>query len=109
MTPVEPERGKFFEPENLSNLNLQNIEDFWGDDSVDRISDFVAAHHFEYNSDHIGSIRFSAKTLGYMAVSGFLSQEIATEAQEERASDIAALVFPGDSQGKEYEEFRDKY
>ncbi|MBN1997035.1 hypothetical protein JW935_05745 [candidate division KSB1 bacterium] len=107
-SPLEPEKEKLFSPDDLLNLNLKNITSFWGEDSVDRVSDYVTGH-FDQRPDHLGSIRCSNNSGNYVEVSVFESQKIAIEAQEERTSDVAALIFSGDTRGKEYEEIRDIY
>ena len=109
-SPVKFE--KFFVPDKLSQLSLNHVGNFWANDSIKRVSDYVTAN-FDLNPGHLASIRYSSKKGNVLEVSVFKNQEISIEAMEERARDVAALIFPGYSYGdwdKEiYEEFRDRY
>lgn len=109
-SPVKFE--KFFPPDKLSQLALDHVGDFWANDSIKRVSDYVTAN-FDLNPGHLASIRYSSKKGNVLEVSVFKNQEISIEAMEERSRDVAALIFPGYSYGdwdKDiYEEFRDRY
>ena len=96
-SPLEPYE-KFFHPKNLSKLALDHVGNFWVNDSIKNVSDYVTAN-FDLHPNHLSSIRYSGKTGNVLEVSVFKSQEIAIEAIEERIPEVAALIFPGDSYG----------
>jgi hypothetical protein len=93
----EHEEGiKLFPPEKLSELSLDNIDNFWANDTIDNISDYVT-ENFHVNPGHLASIRYSSKKGKDLSVSVFKSQKIAIEAMEERRNNVACVIETGTS------------
>jgi hypothetical protein len=86
---------KFFSPEKMSELSLNYVGNFWTNDTIDHISDYVT-ENFHTNPGHLASVRYSSNTK-VLAVSVFESQEIAIEAMEERRNNVQCLIEKGNS------------
>ena len=103
---------KFFHPDRLSQLSLDNIGDFWKDDTIKRVEHPLHGI-FGSNPKLLDGYRYFSNKGKVWSVSVFESMESAIDAMEKRIPDVSALVFPGDSYGdwdKEiYEEYRDRY
>jgi hypothetical protein len=88
---------KYFPPEKLSELSLDNVGNFWLNDKIDNISDYVT-QNFDTDPGHLVSIRYSSKNNSrIIAVSVFKSREIAFNAMEERRHNVACLIENGTS------------
>jgi hypothetical protein len=87
---------KYFPPEKISELSLNNIESFWENDTINNISDYVT-ENFNADSCHLVSLRYSSKAHKVIAVSVFKSRESAVNAMEKRRRNVACLFENGTS------------
>lgn len=87
-------KEKFFDPQKLPLLSLEEVNDFWQDDSIKHISDYMGAI-FEDHSGFIEGVRYDGdkKEIG---VSVFKSQTVAMEAMELRRNNVAAIIKEGE-------------
>jgi len=89
------EEDKLFDHQKLSLLSLENIGDFWQDDSIQIISS--NQNDFKEHQGYLKSIKLSS-TKKSIAVSVFQSQNIAIEAMETLQKETANIIT-----GKEHE------
>jgi hypothetical protein len=89
------EQNKFFDPENISSLNLETINTFWGNDNIKDTSYYMGAH-FENYSGYIKGIRLSGDKSAIW-VSVFDSQDNAIDAMQLRINDVACVIREGNS------------
>ena len=87
---------KFFPSEEISQLSLDNVCNFWKYDSIRTISDYVT-FSFDADSNHISSIMYHSYGGKMISVSVFSSKESAILAMEYRANDVSAVILPEDS------------
>jgi hypothetical protein len=106
------ENKKYFQPDRLSILSLDNICDFWKDDTIKSVEHPLHGI-WSSNPGFLDGYRYFSNKGKILAVSVFKTQEIAIDAMEERIKNVSAIIFPGDSYGdwdkETYEAFRDQY
>jgi len=80
---------KYFDPKDISNLLLDNIDTFWDNDSLRSFTNY-----FKNYSGYTGGIELQddGKTI---AVAVFESQEIAINCMEGRIINVAIVITPG--------------
>jgi len=88
-----PHKENFFNPENFSLLELEDVDNFWIGDSIKHISDYICAC-FENHPGFINGVRYNGvnKNIG---VSVFRSQAEAIQALEGRINTVACVIQPG--------------
>jgi hypothetical protein len=91
----DKQHEKFFDPENLSLLNLANIDGFWDDDEIIDTS-YNMEMSFESHSGSLKGINlYSEKKLVWISV--FTTRDTAIDAMESRIKNVAALIEKGTS------------
>ena len=94
LSPCDKE--KFFHPNNLSKLHLDHIDNFWEDDTVCNISDYTLMQDYPGFLRHI---RYSKKSK-IVAVTVFISKDMAIDAMEERIEEVSMKIFHGNAHDK---------
>lgn len=89
----DEQNEKIFDSENISSLNLDNIDGFWEAGSEIKTSDYITAH-FNNHSGFIDGIRLSSEGR-YVGVSVFDSQTIAINAMQARIEGVACVIEEG--------------
>jgi hypothetical protein len=84
---------KIFTAQKLPQLNLQYVGNFWDDDSIKQISDYMGAL-FENHLGFIDGVRYDGvnKNIG---ISVFRSQTEAIQALEGRINTVACVIQQG--------------
>lgn len=85
---------KIFNPADLSKLSLNNIDNFWINDSIKHVSDFIDGI-FNTHAEFIDGISYSGSKK-MIAVSVFNSQDGAIEAMKERINNVAMMIVTGE-------------
>jgi hypothetical protein len=90
-TSYPDQKEKYFNPNDLSKLSLEDIVNFWENDSLISFSNY-----FQYFTEYIGGIGLrddkKSKSIG---VAVFASQEKAIESMEGRINLVASVIKPG--------------
>ena len=90
-----PDNVKLFDSENLNQLNLADIDNFWTEGiRIDTSYDMGA--HFENHPGFIDGIRLYSQNGKAIWVSVFMSKENAINAMELRINDAACVINSGD-------------
>jgi hypothetical protein len=87
---------KFFSPEKLQDLSIDSLVDFWENDSIVRISDFITAN-FYIDSARLGAIEYSSARFSRIAVCVFMSGDDAFRAMEDRRNSVAGVIRYGNT------------
>ena len=88
-------KEKFFDPQKLPLLSLEEVNHFWQNDSIKYISNFIDGI-FNDHSGFLGGVRYSGDK-NIIGVSVFKSQADAIDAMELRRNNVAAIIVPGNS------------
>jgi len=94
----------FFNPKELSKLELQNTNNFWGNDSIKRILDFSEDAIFNTHPEYLGGSSYQGKK-GSISVTVFTSQKASIEAMEYRRNNVASIIY----EGKEKDSISEKW
>ena len=88
---------KFFNPENLTSLNLANIDIFWDDNSkIDTIFSGGGGELFNQHYGFLGGINvFQAKKNVWISV--FKNRDATIDAMESRIDNVASIIEEGTS------------
>ena len=95
---VSPET-KYFDPQKLSLLKLDSLENFWQGDTITHKSNFITVH-FNRHPSFLDAIRYSTKKRGAVSVSVFKNQKDAIRLMKERIHAVASVIYNGDSDEK---------
>jgi hypothetical protein len=87
---------KYFDAENLYQLDLASIEDYWID-GVTIDTSFYMGANFEIHPGFIGGIRLFAGNGKAIWISVFETEEDAMNAMENRRNNVACIIQTGDS------------
>jgi len=91
----DKQHEKFFDTENLSLLDLANIDGFWDDDEIIDTS-YNMEMSFESHSGSLKGINlYSEKKLVWISV--FTTRDMAIDAMESRINNVAAMIQEGTS------------
>lgn len=86
---------KYFDPQKLSQLSLEDFDSFWQGEEINNISDYITAN-FNTNFEFLGAIRYSSENKD-IGVSVFKTRSDAVSAMEQRINQVACVIIPGDS------------
>jgi len=86
-------KEKFFDSQNLSLLELEDVGSFWNDDTVKHVSDYMGAN-FEDHPEFLEGISFRCDRKGII-VSVIKSQATAINVMEVRRNNVACLIQLG--------------
>jgi len=81
---------KCFYPDDLSNLSLESIDSFWGNDSIIALSNY-----FQNQTKYTGGINLRNNEFKRIGVAVFESQEVAIVAMEARIDNVAIRIREG--------------
>lgn len=90
----ESHHKKIFNPADLSKLSLNDIDDFWDNDSIKRVLDFTEGAIFNTHPAYLGGIRYEGEK-NVITVTVFNSQVTSLEAMELRRNNVAAIINEG--------------
>jgi len=93
-----PLTTKYFNPQKLPLLKLENLDNFWQGNAITHKSSVSGI--FSMTSGFMDGLRYSSKGRGVIAVSVFKSQEDAIKIMKERIDNVAAIIYDGDSNDK---------
>jgi len=86
---------KYFDSENLNQLNLANIDNYW-DEGLNIDTSFYMGANFENHSGFIEGIRLYTGNGKAIWISVFKTKEDAINAMELRINDVACVINNGD-------------
>ncbi len=90
----ESHQEKSFNPADLSKLSLNDIDNFWDNDSIKRVLNFTEGAIFNTHPAYLGGIRYEGEK-NVISVTVFNSQADAIEAMELRRNNVAAIIDEG--------------
>lgn len=93
-TDTDPQGVKYFDPENLTRLNLATIDNFWSEGLTIDTSFYMGAN-FENHNGFIEGIRLYSGNGKAIWVSVFNTQEDAIDAMESRINGVACVIIEG--------------
>ena len=85
---------KYFDPINLNQLDLGNIDNFWSE-GMNIDTSFYMGANFENHPGFIEGIRLSSGNGKAIWVSVFMTKEDAVDAMELRINDVVCLINDG--------------
>ncbi|MBA7588050.1 hypothetical protein ES708_30098 [subsurface metagenome] len=85
---------KYFDPENLYQLDLANIDNFWSE-GIDIDTSYYMGANFENHSGFIEGIRLFSGNGKAIWISVFKTKEDAINAMELRINDVACVINNG--------------
>lgn len=91
---TDSEAEKYFDPENLNQLDLTNIDNYW-DEGIDIDTSFYMGANFENHPGFIEGIRFHSGNGKAIWVSVFKTKNDAINAMELRINDVACVINDG--------------
>lgn len=86
--------GKFFNPENLNQLDLANIDDYWTE-GIKIDTSFNMEGHFENHPGFIDGIRLYSQNGKAIWVTVFKSKDDAINAMESRINTVVCVITSG--------------
>lgn len=90
----ESHQKKSFNTADLSKLSLNDIDNFWDNDSIKRVLDFTESAIFNTHPAYLGGIRYEGENKA-ISVTVFNSQVTSLEAMELRRNNVAAIINEG--------------
>jgi hypothetical protein len=84
-----------FRTNDLPNLNLSNLGDFWKDDTPAKRED-ASKSNFQREGAYLGGIRYRGKNKK-VEIAVFKSQGESIKAMEALRADVASVIKPGDT------------
>jgi hypothetical protein len=88
--------NKYFNPNDLLNLKLDSVPNFWGEGGISYTSDFVDGF-FQTYPGFVKSFLAFGNPFRILGISAFNSKDIAIEAMEARINNEAGVIQEGNS------------